>query len=243
MGRIEWASAARILAWVIGVSFLLGAVLQLVLAFDLLGPPPERLPDFIGWTVAYYGWLQSQWPVVLAATVAFGIGFAALGLMGPMIGRLADSVDARRSLVSAAFLGAGGIGLASQLLWLGVFPATTSPQYCDCGFMAEEIMSREMIQTAALGVQRWMIVGAVVLLVPGYLAAGTLGREAGMPVAWWWVSVSIAVLAVVLAVLAVAEAYPFDVLVIALVAGLLTPIWAIWLARRAAQVWPTRRRP
>jgi hypothetical protein len=58
-----------------------------------------------------------------------------------------------------------------------------------------------------------------------------------MPVSWRWLSVAIAVLAVVLAVLAVAGLYPFDVLAIGLVAGVLTPIWAIWLAMRAPDIW------
>ena len=40
-----------------------------------------------------------------------------------------------------------------------------------------------------------------------------------------------------LAVLAVLEAFPFDQYVLGLTAGILVPIWAIWLASRSRELF------
>ena len=58
-----------------------------------------------------------------------------------------------------------------------------------------------------------------------------------MPSAWRWLSLLIALASIVLAVLAVLEAFPFDQYLLAATAGILVPIWAIWLALRAPDVW------
>jgi hypothetical protein len=139
--------------------------------------------------------------------------------------------------VTAAFLGAGGLGAASQLLWLGVKPAATSTQYCECGLLAEEIMSRLMVLNAAGSAQTWLVSGASLLAAVGVVTGGSLGREAGMPAAWLSLSLVTAALAVVAAVLPIFGLFPIDVLAVAFVAGILVPIWAISLATRAWDVW------
>ena len=72
----------------------------------------------------------------------------------------------------------------------------------------------------------------------GLVVAGQLGREAGMPSAWRWVAVVTAALAVVGAILPPFDVYPIDVLLVVLVAGILVPIWGVWLASRASDIWP-----
>jgi len=139
----------------------------------------------------------------------------------------------------ATLLGLGGLGLASQLLQIGSIPFLTSPELCECGLREHEIMAREVALSVIFGVQLWLAVGALVLAAPGIWFAGSLGADAGMPPAWRWLSVVIGLASIVLAVLAVLEAFPFDQYLLGLTAGILVPIWAIWLALRAPGLWGT----
>ena len=238
MGRIEWASAARILGWVIGLGLLVGTILRMALAFELLGGPPEPpTDDFVDRLLTIYTFQTRQWPIEFTSFVAFALGFAALASLGPVLGRLASEDDARGGLVMVALLGLGGIGLAAQLIPIGALPFLTSPELCDCGLREHEIMAREMVNGTIFGVQLWMTVGALVLAAPGVWLAGSLGADAGMPPAWRWLSALIALASVVLAVLAVLQAFPFDQYVLGLTAGILVPIWAIWLASRSRELF------
>ena len=211
MGRIEWASAARILGWVIGLSLLVGTVLRMVLQFELVGgltePPTD---DFVDRIMTIYADVTNRWPIEFTSLTAVAIGFAGLASLGPVLGRLASPADARGGLVMVAFLGLGGIGLASQLIQIGALPFLTSPELCECGLREEEIMAREVVINTIFGVQLWLVVGALVLAAPGIWLAGSLGADAGMPPAWRWLSLLIALAALVLVVLVVLEAFPFD---------------------------------
>lgn len=238
VGRIEWASAARILGWVIGLSLIVGAVTRLFLSFEVLGLPdiPEDA-DFVDRILTIYEFQSSVWPIEFTSFVAFAIGFAALAALGVVLRRLASDNDARGALVMVALLGLGGLGLASQLIQIGSTPFLTSPELCECGLREHEIMAREVVINTLFGVQLWLIVGGIVVSAPGLVFAGSLGADAGMPPAWRWLSILIAVASIVLVVLTVLEAYPFDLYVYGLTAGILVPIWAIWLAMRAREVW------
>ena len=238
VGRIEWASAARILGWVVGLGLLVGTVIRLILSFELLGHPPEPpSDDFVDRTLTFYEFATSQWPIEFTSFAAFAIGFAALAMLGLVIGRLASEADARRGLIAGIFLVLGGLGVASQLLPIGALPYLTFPELCECGLREHEVMAREIVLGTIFVVQLWMIVGALVLAVPGFVIAGSLGAAAGMPNAWRWLSYLIPVASLVLAVLAILQAFPFDQYVLGLTAGILVPIWAAWLAMRAPEIW------
>lgn len=238
MKRLEWADAVRVLSLLVTAFFVAAAVLQAVLAFDVLGPPPEPVPDFIDSTVARFAWEQSRWPVEFAATVLFGLGFAALAGVGLLLSRLADSADARRILTAAAFAGGGIIGALSQLWWLAVQPVNTSPQYCDCGLRAEEIMARLMAINAADSVQLWLVIGAMVLSSIGVLTAAALGRSAGAGEGWVWLSYVTALAGLVGVVIAALRIETLDLLALLLVAGILLPLWALWLATQVGGIRP-----
>ena len=238
MGRIEWASAARILGWVIAIGLLVGAAIRLALSFELFGGPPLPPPEnFVDNVMTYYEFATSQWPIEFVGAAATAIAFAALAMLGPVLGRLATDADARGGLVMVTFLGLGGIGLAAQLLQIGAVPFITRPEVCECGLAESELMAREVANGLVFDIQLWLIVGALLLAVPGLLLAGSLGAEAGMPPVWRWLSVVIAAAAVVLAVLSVIRLFPFDQYALGVTAGILVPVWAIWLARRAGAVW------
>ncbi len=250
MSRIEWPSLARALAWTLAITFIGGTIAVLILSFNLLGGPPKPKADFVDRVVADFEFQQTQWPISLAGTSLFAIGFLALGGLGPVMGRLAAPEDARRGLVSTAFLSAGGLGTAAQLIWIGTAPVATAPRYCDCGLLSEEIMSRLMTFNIVQSIQTWLVSGAILAAAVGLVAASGLGWEAGMPSGWRWLSLVLAVLGVIGAIMPLLDLYPFDALMIALIAGILFPIWAIWLALRVRDVWPapggevvTPRRP
>ena len=238
MGRIEWASAARILGWLIGLSLFVGAIIRVALSFEVFPLPeiPEDA-DFVDRILTIYEFQTTLWPLEFTSFVAFAIGFAALASLGPVLRRLASDDDARGGLVMVALLGLGGLGLASQLLQIGSIPFLTSPELCECGLREHEIMAREVVINTIFGVQLWLVVGTLVVAAPGFLIAGSLGADAGMPAAWRWLSILIALASIVLAVLAVLEAFPFDQYLLGLTAGILVPIWAIWLAMRARLLW------
>ena len=181
MGPIPWSSATRVAALLVTVFFVAASVLQVLIVFELLGPRPGGGVDFIDEVLSGFEWEQDRWPVEFAATLLFGAGFVALGGLGTLLAGLAARGDARRSLVSGAYLGAGGLGLASQLLWLGVKPTATSPDFCECGLRAEEVMSRLMILNVAGETQLWMAIGATLLAAIGAVLIAPVGRRAGMP--------------------------------------------------------------
>jgi hypothetical protein len=238
VGRIEWARAARTLGWVIGLTLVVGTAIRLVLAFELLGGPPEPpTDDFVDRILTIYAFQTSQWPIEFTSFAALAIGFAALASLGPVLGRLASGADARGALVMVTLLGLGGFGIASQLVPMGALPFLTRPELCECGLREHEIMAREVVNGTIFSMQLWMVVGALVLAVPGFLLAGSLGADAGMPPAWRWLSVLIGLAAIVLMVLVVLRAFPFDQYALGLTAGILVPIWAVWLAIRAPAVW------
>jgi hypothetical protein len=238
MNRVEWPSLARALAWTLTATFLLGTIALAVFNFVPLGTPPGPIEDFLERVVADFEYLQTIWPIEFAGTALFALGFLALAGLGPTIGRLADPDDGRRGIVGAAFVVAGALGAASQLIWIGVRPVATNPQYCDCGLLAEEIMARLMILDSVSAAQVWLVAGAILAAAAGTAVAGTLGREAGMPTGWLWLSWAISALAVVAAVLQVLRLYPFNDLATILVGGILLPIWALWLGARAWDIWP-----
>jgi hypothetical protein len=83
------------------------------------------------------------------------------------------------------------------------------------------------------------VLGAIVLAAFGVILISGLGREAGMPTGWVWLSATIAIVSLLAAALGVVDAYPFNQLAVLLVAAILLPIWALWIAVRV----PLLRQP
>lgn len=236
MGPIQWSSATRVAALLVTAFFIAATVLQALIIFELLGPRPGGGVDFVDEVLAGFAWEQERWPVEFAATALFAAGFVALGGLGTLLAGLAERGDARRTLVPGAFLGAGGLGLAAQLLWLGVKPIATNPQLCECGLREEEIISRLMILNVAGDTQIWMVIGAIFLTTIGAVLIAPVGQRAGMPVGWVWLPLAIAILALIATVLHVLQAFPADWTVVLVAIGIVVPIWALWIALRSEAI-------
>lgn len=143
---------------------------------------------------------------------------------------------------------AGAVGVVSQLIYIGGTEVATNPQYCDCGFLAEEIISRGMIHDVIAspgGIVSWMTDAFVVLFAVGLLAfASVASASRAMPAGWVAFTRLLAVVGlagviwgrVAVPLLIQAGSYDIDYgligfVIVCVVAGILVPVWAAWLAR------------
>jgi len=243
MRRLDWAATIRVLSLLTAAFFVAASVLQTEIAFGLVTGQPPGGTDFLDERVRVWAWENGRWPMEFAATALFALGFFTFAGLGVLLARLGDAADARRPLMASAFLGAGGIGAASQLIWLGVKPFATQPHYCDCNFLAEEVWSRMVLLDGTNEAQLWLLFGAILLAGAGMLLVAGLGWNGGMPTAWFWLSMAIALAGVVTVVLGAFRTYPLNLIAILVVAGVLVPIWAVWLAIRAPILTPADAAP
>jgi hypothetical protein len=227
-----WAMRlVRWLAWSVGVLFLVGTVLQLVDFFNLYTTPPD-LPEslnMVEFRLAVQDYRIAIWPIFLLSNLATGIGFMGVTALGlALAGHVANDNPHRVAIVAG--LGMAGIfGAVAQLLIIGVTQPTIDGAYCDCGFKETEIVSQIWAQQLAESASRWLTNAAGVLAAIGVAAAGTAFRDR-MPAAWnvfSWLTVIGLVAAVAIPFLQINP--DLDFWVLAAVAGVLVPIWAIWL--------------
>jgi hypothetical protein len=246
MTETAWRTWAARLGWLTAATFLAGAALVIFLQ---LNSPAERSfpPDatFVDHILAEFEDARSVWLVDLANSLLFAVGFAAIAALGAVLRHVLGRDDPRGMVAVAAFMVAGAVGVVAQLIYIGGNEVATSPQYCDCGFLAEEIISRQMIHITLGGIVFWMIDAFTVLFAVGLLAwAAVASASRRMPVGWVAFTRLLAVvgLAVVawnrIVVPLLIEAgydnvdyFLIGSILIGIVAGIMVPVWAAWLAR------------
>ena len=238
MSGWSWVTAVRVLSLLMAAFFFVAAILTAVLQFELTGHPPPEPPDFLDGVMAFFRWDTGRWPIDFAGTLMAGLGFVVFGALGVLLSRLADATDARRNVVAALMVMGATLGAASQLLWIGVKPVATSPQLCECGLRAEEIMSRLMILNVVGGVQAWLNNGAIILTTIGVLVVAALVRRAGASSGWVWFTYLLAIGAVIAPVLGELHAEPYDLISFFVLVAILVPGWALWLAIEAPRLTP-----
>jgi len=221
----------RWLAWSVGFLFVVGTVFQLVDFFNLYKVPPD-LPEslnMVEFRLAVQDYRVAVWPLFLLSNLARGIGFVAVTALGlALAGRLAR--DSSHRVGIAAGLGMAGIfGAVGQLLIIGVTQPTIDSAYCDCGFKETEIVSQIWGQQLIESASRWLTDAAGVLAAIGVVAAGTAFRDR-MPASWnffsWLTAIGL-VAAVAIPFLQISP--ELDMWVLVAVAGVIVPIWAVWL--------------
>ncbi len=243
-----WRTHASRLGWLIAVASVLAAGIYALKIFHVITPEPTFDPNasFVDGILAGFVHAQAHWLEDLISSLLFAVAFAGIAVLGPVLRHAMDRDAPRGGLMAVSFVLAGILGVAAQLIYLGAIEAATNPQYCDCGFLAEEIVSREMIRIVAEGIVFWLTGGAVVLFAIGLLAFAGLAGLAG------WVPAGLAVYARVVAVLGLLSVVWDHVAVLLLVeagiefdffllsqvitivfAGVLVALWAAWLARAA----------
>ena len=234
MDRLAWPTAIRAVVGIMVAGLVAGTVLFVILAFDLTGAFPEETGNFIEDIQRGNEWHTARNPLDIAQGWLFATGFAGLAVLGHLMSRLLPSSDSRRAILSATMLLAGGLGVAAQLLFIGAKPVATSSQYCDCGLLTEELMSRLMAFNIVMGIQTALTNGAIIAAAVGLVIVARPGVHAGMPSGWGLLTYATAVAAIIVVALwSSFETYPVNVYGLVVLAAVLLPAWAIWLAQRA----------
>ena len=244
-GTDDTRRLARVLAWILAVSFPLAVLILVLLAFNITAPEPtfrEGENVLVDNIITGFTSDQERWPQELAANLLFVLGFAAVAGLGATLPWLIGAADGARRLVATAFVVAAALGIVGMLLYVGVKEVTANPMYCECGSRDAQLISRVAVLDAASTAQNWMTDAYATLFGVGLLVA-TSG--ASMPSGWRiytrWLGVAAIVSVVIGRLLPVIEGLidspetdlrPIGLLLVVLVAGILTPIWAAWTARR-----------
>ena len=99
-------------------------------------------------------------------------------------------------------------------------------------------MSRLMAFNIVQGIQTWLINGAILAAAAGVLIAARPGVRAGMPVGWAYLGYLTALASVVVVVLWAfpRDTFPFNLWSLVVLAAVLLPAWAIWLAMRSGDL-------
>lgn len=250
MSDTAWRPLTSRLGWLIAVASLLAAVIYGLKIFHIIVPEPTFDPNLTGVDVILAGFehAQEHWLEDLTSSLLFATTFAGIAILGLVLRHAMNRDDPRGGLMTVCFVVAGTLGVAAQLIYLGTIEVATSSEYCDCGFLAEELVSREMIRFVVESIVFWLTAGVVVMFAIGLLAFAGVASAAG------WVPAGLAVFARVVAVLGLISvvwdhvAVPllieagteFDFFLLSQVitivfAGILLPLWAAWLARAAGR--------
>jgi len=224
------SNAISRVAWLLAILSVAATVLTLVLAFDLTGAPPtvSETADFPTAILSTQAFVQSRWPIDFLGSLLFAVVFGLIALLGALLSGRTGRVE-----VLGLLMAGGILGMASQLTYVGAHQVAVAMPYCDCGFKTEEIISQTWGLMLIDGVADWLLNGAAVLLASGVVYAGAALAGQGMPAAWRtlsWAMAFVLLLGVVVSGIGIDG--PVGPLLIAVVTGLLLPIWAVWLAER-----------
>jgi hypothetical protein len=220
----------RWLALSVGVLFLIGTALQLVDFYNLYATPPQVGPvNMVESRLAVQDYRVAIWPIFALNNFAFALGFIALAGLGLALAARLGSADSRRIVLLTSLGIAGVLGAVGQFMVIGAAQVTIDLAYCDCGFKNEEIVSQIWGQMLIEGAATWLINAASVLAAIGIVGADIAFRRR-MPAAWdivSWVTAIGLIATVVVGFINVEGELGFWLQV--LVAGILVPVWAIWL--------------
>ncbi len=226
----------RVIAWPMAICFALASALYLALQFDLVAPPPN-FPEsgtLVDNLLIQGDYLRQTWPVDMASSLLYALGFALLVLLAGPLARLARPGDGRASSMTGAFVAAGTVGIVAQLIYVGAHDVIANIAYCDCGFKEPEVIAQGWARFLIDGATGWLINGTGILLLFGFVAAGAAIGGVGMPSGWRmlsWLTAVLLALNVVVGVVGVEG--PIGPVLLGIETGVLAPIWAIWLGLRA----------
>ncbi len=220
---------------------IISALVTLLFATGLLRPPHD-VQDLVERLIANRTSDTDAFPfVVLGSLATIGV-FLIAALLGAALRSWAPATP-QRDAMAILFLIGGVLGIGANLLNIAVGNAATFG-YCDCGYKVDEVIGQNYALMVGSTMVNWLSLGALTLVGSGVAMAG---RLVNISAGWRTLSYVIAVallLAVALRVLAefvfIGAFDPFQVsdLIVAFAAGILVPIWAVLLARGAADPEP-----
>ena len=235
MDRWAWPTTVKVIVGLMVAGFVAGSVLFVVQVYELTGPFPAETGVFVDDISAGNEYISARYALDFAQGALYAIGFAALALLGQLLPRLVGPSDSRGPILRGTLMLAGGLGVVAQLLIIGAEPVATSTQYCECGLLQEELMSRLMAFNIVQGIVTWLTNGAIIAAAAGLLIAARPGVNAGMSVGWAYLGYLTALASVVVVVLwsFSRDTFPFNLWSLVVLAAILLPAWAIWLAMRS----------
>jgi hypothetical protein len=225
----NWRTPMSLLGWVAAIALIVATLLTIVLQFNLTGEPPLRAEgtDFVDFIVTRVTFDRGRLPLDLGASLLFATAFLALAGVGWLLGAAVQDED-RGRVMAAAFVVAGILGAAAQLIHVGAATVASDPTICDCGYRAEEIIGRLQAMHVADGQRDWLTHGA--------FAAGSIGFFLAAALRWGstWrrLSITVGALLLVSILVEVIDLETVPELVVLVTVGLLIPAWAVLVARR-----------
>ena len=220
----------RWLAWTVGILFLIGTALQLVDFLNLYATPPAGTPaNMVEGRLAAQDYRVAIWPIFAVGNLAFTVGFIALVGLGLALASRVERSRPQRIVIPMTFAVAGVLGAVGQLIVIGAAQVTVDQAYCDCGFKNEEIVSQIWGQMLIEGASEWLVSTAAVLAAIGIVGVD-LALRRRMPAGWdiisWLTAIGL-IATVVVELLEVGD--DLGTYLLAVVTGVLVPIWTIWL--------------
>ena len=238
VASVRWL---RGLCWALVVLAVISALVSLLFATGFLRPPHD-VEDLVERLIANRTSDIDAFPFVVVGSLATIGVFLIAALLGVALRSWAPPTPERDAMAMLLVIG-GVLGIGANLLNIAVGDAATFT-YCDCGYKTEEVIGQNYALTVGWTMVSWLSLGALTIVASGVALAG---RLVDISATWRTLSFVIAVallLAVALRVLAefvvIAAFDPFQVsdLIVAFAAGILVPVWAVLLARGAADPNP-----
>lgn len=226
------------LSWPLVILVVISAVVTLLFATGLLFPQGQA-EDFVDQLIALRTDDANVFPVIIVGSLATLGVYLIAAMLGVVLRAWAEPTPTRDGMALLLVFG-GVVGIGAQLLNIGVADAAR-PFYCDCGYRAEEVIGLDRAINVGWSMINWLSMGAVTLVGFGVALAG---RVVEVSSTWRLLSYAIAAGVLVAVAIRVAasivfiEAFdPFQVsdLIVAVISGILVPIWAILLSRGIAE--------
>jgi hypothetical protein len=241
MERWDWQRMGRVLAWTTAISFFAGALIVVLQQFGVTGPQePNRLPpDLVDRILQFFRDESAAWPLDLASRLLFMVGFVGVIGLGLVARRFVGRDDPRTTMAAGSFALAGGLGIVAELVTIGVKQVAIDPTYCQCKYAPEQVISRWQTLGQVETAEEWLFYGGFLLWAVGIYLLSRVALERGMfSRGWAYLGYVIAALFIVGIVSAAFDLELLFNLTVALGAGVLIPVWVVWLARRLPREVP-----
>ena len=236
---VQWRSIARWAAIVAGAAFLIGGVLQAVMAYEV-GTPSTPLDgvlcsdctgaERLGFGRAWFDYTTATHGMQQTMFIAYGVAFMAFGVVAMAL-RYVLGPDRPIVVVgSRALFAAAALGLLGQI----VAYARLDLVYQWGRFVSDETLVAATLATDAVSFLTYWL-GAVFFVVVGAGLLATAAGAAAAGAAWrrWSVmtysAAALTLAAGVTSFLPLGQVTEVLTLLAAIVAG---PVWSLWLARQ-----------
>ncbi len=236
-------STISTLGYGLAVTLVVASLLNLARALDLFGAPPVRGDgqDFVEFLLQVAAYDHDRLALYDAAALLFGIAFLALAALGFVLGPVGagdqpdspERGDGARRLLTTAFVVAGTLGVASQLADIGVTAVAANPTYCDCGYLAEEIVGRLQAINTGFHVSGFLRDGALLIGAGGFALLAVNGLRRRAMNTGKWLALTAAILLVLYVLAEIADLSIVSDLILLAATLIVIPAWAVLLARRA----------